>query len=265
MSVKEYDSLFQKGVKALKTSFFSLKFSPNYVEAESKFTAAAKGYLKICEYPKSIDAFKRAVDCQNHLDDPLSAANSYVEIAKIYFFNLKVFDLGVQNLKSATQLFLMSNKFSCAIKQFTDLANTFIEEQNLASAESILKEAFKTCAENIEDNMISSNFEPIFSKLLDIECGMKKWHESIEMTQKYIENQKKFADKNNYRINKNYMKLGLLRIINNESYLIEDIIQNMYQNSYDGTSEDSADLRKCLNAIETLNKKTSKETINKLT
>jgi hypothetical protein len=130
-----------------------------------------------------------------------------------------------------------------------------MENKDYETAEKILKEAFNICAENTEDKLIGGTFEQIFNKLLDVECGMMKWAESINLTQKYVEAQLKYPEKDNYRINKTYMKLCILRIINGEDYLCDDIFMKMFNSRYEDTSTDIGDIKKLMDSIKNLDKK----------
>ena len=56
MDEKDCNKLYTKGVNKLKTSFFSFKFSPDYLGAVDDFTSSAKGYRKLGLSNKSIAA-----------------------------------------------------------------------------------------------------------------------------------------------------------------------------------------------------------------
>ena len=58
-----------------------------------------------------------------------------------------------------------------------------------------------------------------------------------------------------YKINQMYIKLAILRILNGEDYLVDEIIGKMYQLNYSDTKEDVSDLRKLIDSIKNLNKK----------
>ena len=58
-----------------------------------------------------------------------------------------------------------------------------------------------------------------------------------------------------YKINQMYIKLSILRILNGEDYLVDEIIGRMYQLNYSNTKEDVSDLRKLIDSIKNLNKK----------
>ena len=255
MNQQDCDKLYNKGMGKLKTSFFSFKFSPDYVGAVDDFNAAAKGFRKLGLSGKSITCFKKAIECNHHLNDFWAEGNCYVSIAEIYFFDLKTPDEGLEALKKACYAYQVSGKFTYAVKSFVTTAERFMENKEYETAEKILKEAFNVCAGNTEDKLIGATFEQIYNKLLDVQCGLNKWVDAISLTQKYIESQLKYPEKDNYRINKTYMKLCILRIINNEEYLCEDIFMKMFNSRYEDTSTDIGDIRKLMDSLKTLNKK----------
>ena len=255
MNKQDCDKLYNKGMNKLKTSFFSFKFSPDYVGAVDDFDAAAKGYRKLGLSGQSITCFKKAIECNHHLNDYWAEGNCYVSIAEIYFFDLKTPDKGIEILKKASYAYQVSGKFTYAVKSYTVTAERFMENKEYETAEKILREAFDSCAQNTEDKLIGSTFENIFNKLLDVVCGLKKWVDAIDLTQKYIDAQLKYPEKDNYRINKTYMKLCILRVINKEEYLCEDIFMKMFNSRYEDTTTDISDIRKLIDSIKTLNKK----------
>ena len=255
MNKQDCDKLYNKGMNKLKTSFFSFKFSPDYVGAVDDFDAAAKGYRKLGLSGQSITCFKKAIECNHHLNDYWAEGNCYVSIAEIYFFDLKTPDKGIEILKKASYAYQVSGKFTYAVKSYTVTAERFMENKEYETAEKILREAFDSCAQNTEDKLIGSTFENIYNKLLDVVCGLKKWIDAIEITQKYIDAQLKYPEKDNYRINKTYMKLCILRVINKEDYLCEDIFMKMFNSRYEDTTTDISDIRKLIDSIKTLNKK----------
>lgn len=255
MNQKNCDHLFKNGENKLKTSFFSLKFSPDYVGAVDDFTAAGKGYRQLGNSPKAIVSFKKAIECNHKMNDYYSEGNLYVSIAEIYFFDEKNPDLGIDMLNKASYAFQVAGKLSFAVKSFITTAERFMEKKEYDVAEKILKEAFNCCCSNPEEKLVGASFEQIYNKLLDVECGLNKWPDAINLTQQYIDSQLKYPERDGYRLSKTYMKLAILRIINNEDYLCESIYGKMYETKYDDTITDVSDLRKCIEAIKFLDKK----------
>ena len=255
MNQQDCNKLYNKGIGKLKTSFFSFKFSPDYVGAVDDFNAAAKGYRKLGLSAQSITCFKKAIECNHNLNDYWAEGNCYVSIAEIHFFDLKNTNDGLEALKKACYSYQVSGKFTYAVKSFITTAERFMENKDYETAEKILKEAFNVCTENTEDKLIGATFEQIYNKLLDVQCGLNKWEDAISLTQKYIDAQLKYPEKDKYRINKTYMKLCILRIINNEEYLCDDIFMKMFNSRYEDTTTDIGDIRKLMDSLKNLNKK----------
>ena len=255
MNQKDCDKLYNKGLGKLKTSFFSFKFSPDYSGAVDDFTTAAKGFRKLGQSGKSITCFKKAIECNHNINDYWAEGNCHISISEIYFFDLKTPDPGLEALKKASYAFRLSGKFTYATKSFVTTAERFMENKEYETAEKILNEAFNVCSENTEEKLIGATFEQIYNKLLDVQCGLHKWAEAISLTQKYINAQLKYPEKDNYRINKTYMKLCILRIINKEDYLCEDIFLQMFNSRYEDTATDISDIRKLMESIKKLDKK----------
>ena len=255
MNEQECNKIYNKGLKKLKTSFFSFKFSPDYVGAIDDFLAAAKGFRKLGQAGKSITCFKKAIECNHNINDYWAEGNCYVSISEIYFFDLKTPDPGLEALRKASYSFQVSGKFSYAVKSFVTTAERFMENKDYETAEKILNEAFDVCCNNTEEKLIGATFEQIYNKLLDVQCGLLKWADAISLTQKYINAQLKYPEKDNYRINKTYMKLCILRIINKEDYLCEDIFLQMFNNKYEDTATDISDIRKLMDSLKNLDKK----------
>lgn len=255
MNDKVCDNLYKNGENKLKTSFFTFKFSPDYIGALDDFTSAGKGYRQIGNSAKAINAFKKAIECNRKMNDYYSEGNLYVSIAEIYFFDYKSPEEGISMLNKASYAFQVAGKLSFAVKSFITTAERYMEKKEYETAEKILKEAFKTCCSNTEDKLVGASFEQIYNKLLDVECGLNKWPEAIELSQEYINSQLKYPEKDLYRLSKTYMKLAILRIINKEEFLCEEIFTKMYENKYDDTQTDVKDIRKVIDAINFLDKK----------
>jgi len=255
MTQRDYEKLYTQGANKLKTSFFSFKFSPDYLGAVDNFTDAAKGFRKIGLASKAVVSFQKAIECNKHLNDSWSEGNCYLAIAEIYFFDAKKMDEGIENLKKASYCYQVAGKFNQSAKAFNSIADKFMENNEFNNAKRVLKEAFELCESNTEDKLIAGTFEPIYNKLLDVTCGLLQWGEAIDFTQKYINAMKKYPDNEKYRISKTYMKLCILRMINKEEYMCDDIFMKMINNNYEDTQSDIADVEKCLKAVKNLDKK----------
>ena len=113
----------------------------------------------------------------------------------MYFFYLKNPDLGIEDLNKASYAFQVSGKFTYSVKSLIITEEKFMENKEYETAQKILKEAFNICNSNTEDKLIGATFEQIYNKLLDVLYGMEKWEDVITITQKYIDAQLKYPEK----------------------------------------------------------------------
>ena len=255
MNKADCDKLYKKGAAKLKTGIFAFKFTPDWLGAVDDFTSAGKGYRKIGLPAKAITCFQKAAECNHNLNDYWAEANSYQSIADIYFYDLKQSKEGLEILKKAAYSFQVSGKFSYAAKSYVKTAEKYLENKEYNVAEKILSQAFELCSNNVEDKLIGGTFEEIYSKLLDVECGLLKWKDAISYSKQYIEAQLKYPEKDNYRLSKTYMKLCILHLINKEEYLCEDIFMKMFNSKYEDTATDIGDIEKLINSVNKLDKK----------
>ena len=255
MKKSDYDKLYNKGVSKLKTGLFAFKFTPDYLGAVEDFSSAGKGYRQIGQPLKAITCFQKAAECNHALNDFWAEANNYQSIADIYFYDLKQSTEGLEILKKACYAFQVSGKFSYAAKSYVKTAEKYLDNREYNIAEKILLQAFELCSGNVEDKLIGGTFEDIYNKLLNVECGLLKWKEAINISKQYIEAQLKYPEKDNYRLSKTYMKLCILYVINKEEYLCEDIFMKMFNSKYEDTSTDINDIQKLIDSIKKMDKK----------
>ena len=253
MSEKECDKKYKKGVNDLKTGLFAFKFSKDYLSASTNFLEAAKGYRKLRLINKSIDAFTKAIECYKQLDDHWEVAESYLAIGEMQIFDLELLQEGFNNLKEAAYHFHVSGKPESAIKVFMDNANKFFIEKEYKKAEMIYKLAYDECKEHSEDEIIQISFDEIINNLVEVYCALEDYVAAIKILGDYIPVQKKMPDAK-YKLSKNLMRMAMLRIINGESYLLDDITSQMWEFKYDDTQEDISDLRRLTDSIDKLNK-----------
>lgn len=255
MSEEECLKKFNAGKKDLKTGFFSFKFSPDYTSASINFTDAARGFKALKNFPKAIESYEQAIFCYKKINDKWSAATCEYEACEIFFFQLKNINKGIDLLNAASYDFKVSGKLQQGVKVYTDVASKFCETKEYEYAEKILNLAFAEFKENSDDSYVRVGFSDCLENFLEVECNLGKYKESIKILEDYIESELKQTEPNKYKVSKSYIKLGLLRIIIGEEYLIDSIVAKMWALKYDDTEEDVSDLRKCAASIETLNKK----------
>ena len=252
---KEAQEKYNEGQKAITKSFFKLKFSADYLEGSEKFTESAKIYKKLKNYPKSIESFNQAIICYKKLNDYFQSGNCYLEISEIYFFELNNIENGLKNLQNASIQYKIGGKNQQAIKLYTDISDKFLNEKKFDISEKILNLCLKECEESADNQLIRISGEGVYTKFLDVLCASKKYSQAIGFTDNYIKSQLKYEKKDMYKINQMYVKLAILRILNGEDYLVDEIIGRMHQLNYSDTMEDVSDLRKLMDSIKNLNKK----------
>ena len=252
---KEAQEKYNEGQKAITKSFFKLKFSADYLEGSEKFTESAKIYKKLKNYPKSIESFNQAIICYKKLNDYFQSGNCYLEISEIYFFELNNIENGLKNLQNASLQYKIGGKNQQAIKLYTDISDKFLNEKKFDVSEKILNLCLKECEESADNQLIRISGEGVYTKFLDVLCASKKYSQAIGITENYIKSQLKYEKKDMYKINQMYVKLAILRILNGEDYLVDEIIGRMHQLNYSDTMEDVSDLRKLMDSIKNLNKK----------
>lgn len=262
MNEEECLHKFKLGKKDLKTGLFSFKFTPDYSSASIHFTDAARGFKKLKNFPKALESYEQATTSYKKINDHWSAATCEQESCEIYFFELKNINKGIDLLNAASYDYKVAGKTQQAVKAYTTVALNFCETKEYEAAEKILNLAFQEIRENSDEPVIRVELNDCVEKFLEVECNLGKYKESIKILEDYIESELKFTDPNKYKISKSYIKLGLLRIIIGEEYMIDGIVAKMWSLGYEDTQEDVSDLRKCAESIETLNKKDFNYCIN---
>jgi tetratricopeptide (TPR) repeat protein len=256
--VNSVNKLFKKAQDALKTSLFSLKFNPDFLSAVSYFTDAGKGYKKLKMFNESLKAFEEAIKCNKQLMENWAEAVNYQEMADICMFELPHpdFNSGLKYLRNSSMSYKLSGKFTSGIKVYLDFSQRLIEMKgNYLGASTILKEAFEDCLDYTHDELIRISMEESFNALLDVYCCMEKYVDAINLVEKYIQIQKTIKDEKKHKISKNYVRLGMLRIIIDEAYMAQNLIEEMYSFYDSSCSDDIDDLRKLVKSYEEGNKK----------
>jgi len=247
--------LYKKGHDSLKTSFFSFKFSPDYLSAVGYFTDAGKGYKKLKLFNESIRAFNEAIKCNKELHESWAQGQNYKEIAEIYLYDLNNFEEGWKNLQNSCLSLKIAGKFTSGVKVYQDFAEKSIELQKHDQALIFLKQAIDDCFEHTHDELVRISLEEVFNKLIDVYSYLKKYEDAIILTEKYIKIQKSIKNEPKHKISKNYLKLGMLRIIIDEIYMAESIVDDMFSVYDSSCAEDIEDLKKLIKSFKELNKK----------
>lgn len=256
--VNSVNKLFKKGQDALKTSLFSFKFNPDYLSGVSYFTDAAKGYKKLKMFNESLKAFEEAIKCNKQLMESWAEAVNYQEMADICMFEQPHpdFNSGLKYLRNSSMSYKLSGKFTSGIKVYLDFSARLVETKgNYLGASTILKEAFEDCLDHTHDDLIRISMEESYNALLDVYCSMEKYVDAINLVEKYIQIQKTIKDEKKHKISKNYVRLGMLRIIIDEAYMAQNLVEEMYSFYDSSCSDDIDDLRKLVKSYEEGNKK----------
>ena len=260
LSFQECEKTFKRGESALKTSFFSLKFSPDYLSAASYFQEAAKGFLELKYFDKSIESYVKAIECNKKQHDSWSEAQNYEEIAKILLFEKDDFTNGLKFLKQASYSYQVAGKSLVAPRLYMELAMKLREKDKTKYAISLLQEAFNESYDSAHDELTRIMLEDIYIKLLDLYCLNDNFILACEIAEKIIKVQIDYKDRKN-KITKNYSRLVMLRIIMNEEYLCQGIIDQMYA-CYDAScADDIEDIKTLLQTYQTCNKQKFNSTI----
>jgi hypothetical protein len=249
------NKLFKKGQDALKTSFLSFKFSPDFLSAVSYFSDAARAYKKLRLFKESIKAFEEAIICNKQLLEGWAEGQNWYELAEIHLFELKDFNSGWKALQNSSLAFKLAGKFTSGIKVYTDNAQKFLEKGEAASALILLKAAHEDCLEQTHDELIRISLEETFGIYLDALCLAGRFQDAVGMVENYIKVQKSIKGEAKHKVSKNYVKLAMLRCIIDELYMAESIVQEMFGYYDSSCSDDIDDLRKLIKSFKDGNKK----------
>ena len=260
LTLLECDKIYKKAESAMKTSIFSLKFSPDYLSASSYYQEAGKGYLELKLFDKSIDAFMNAVETSKKLNDSWSEGQNYEEIAKIYLLEKDDLSNGLKALKQSSYSYQIAGKSLSGPRLYLELSSKLKERQKIKNAILLLQEGFTESYDCAHDELARVMIEDIFVKLLDIYCLNDQFVPACDITEKMIKMQIEFKEKKN-KITKNYSRVVLLRLIMKEEYLCQGIIDKMYS-SYDSScGDDIEDIKNLLQYFTTCNKQKFNSTI----
>lgn len=164
----------KKGDEELKTSFFQLKFSPDYVNAVGYYEKSAKIYRDNKSYQKAVDVYLKAVQCNKKLLESWAEGCNFLSVSEIYFLNLNNEIKGFEYMREAQISFKLANKYHASLKAMTDLSSKLQEyseeaimpEYSIISLK-ILREAWNDSINNVDNSVIMASIDSLFSKLLD--------------------------------------------------------------------------------------------------
>lgn len=254
-NINQIHNIYKKGKNSLSTSFFSFKFSPDYLSAVSYFTEAAEAYRKYKHFNESIIAFNDAINCNKELNESWAQAQNYKQLAEIYLYELNQINDGLKCLQNSSLSFKIAGKFTSGIKLYQDFADKAIDIGKTDHALIFLKQAAEDCFEHTHDELIRISLEEVLNKLLDVYCNLKKFEDAIELIERYIKLQKSLRNEPKHKISKNYIKLAMLRIIIDEIYMADNIIEEMFSVYDSSCADDIEDVKKLIKCFKEFNKK----------
>jgi tetratricopeptide (TPR) repeat protein len=252
MEIKDIDKLYKEAEKDLKTSYFSLKFNPDYLSAVVHFTDAAKGYRKLKRFKDSLNAFERAIECNTKLNESYAEGQNWLEMAEIYAFELNETSNWFNCLKKAAYYHKLTGRIHSGIRVLTEFSRKLLEANRYDMALQVLKEAYNDSKDNLHEDITKLSLEDVSNSIIDLLCQLEKFKDAIIFLDSHITLQKGFDKK--AKISKNYIKLGMLMIITNESYMVDKIINEMYGVYDQSCGDDIDDLKELLKAYTECNK-----------
>ena len=254
LDIKQVNKLFKEGQNDLKTSLFSLKFSPDYLSAVVHFTDAAKAYKKLGKLEESLNAYEHAIKCNKQLHESWAEGQNWIEMGNIYCFDLNEYEKGIECYNNASMSIKISGKIHSGIKVYSDVADRFIEKNNFELGLRMLIVDYNDTVDNLHEEIIRITLDEICNKMIDNYCKLEKFKEAIIFLNKHINIQKGISGEKKYKITKNYIKLGMLMIIVKEAYMIDNIINDMYSNYDSSCGDDIDDIRELSKAYNEINK-----------
>jgi len=243
VTIQDCDKAFKNGEKALKTSFFTFKFSPDYLSASINFVEAGKGFYELKQFDSSLNAYIRAIECHKKTNDSWEEANCCEQIARIFLFEKDDFANGSKYLKQASYLYQVAGKGIVAPRLYLETSNKLAEKNKIKYAIYLLQEAFNECSELGYDDLMRVMLEDIHTKLLNLYCLNEQFNLAIDITEKLTKIQIDSKKEKKNKITKNLSRICILRMICNEEYLCEGIIERMYSVYDSSCGDDIEDIK----------------------
>ena len=220
--------LIQQGKKALEGK------KPEHLKGAQYFIQAGEIYKQLNSYDESINCYNSAFTSFQKLNDNFKMAECYIRNADNYI-------LLNQNDKT----------ISCLNMKYV---NDFMEKKNFEVAENILLICLVNFLYNTDYIYYKIYGEICLSKYLNILCLNKKYKEAIKILKEHINVNLSYEKDDFYKINQMYIKLAIIKILNNQQSEVEDIIKDMSKLKYENVNEDINDLRALINSLNNLNK-----------
>lgn len=260
LTLQECDKLCRKADDSLKTSVFKLKFSADHLSAASYYQEAAKGYQDLKYFDKSVDAYLKSIQSNKKQHDTWSEAQNLEEIAKIFLLEKDDYTNGIKFLKEASYSYQVAGKGLVAPRLYKEISEKLNEKGKSKNALLLLQEAFSETYDQAHEDLMRVMLEDIYVKLLDMYCLNDQFTLAVEIAEKMVKLQIDYKDKK-MKITKNLSRIVMLRIILNEDYLCQGIIDRMYSNYDSSCGDDIEDIKTLLTSYTTCNKQKFNSTI----
>lgn len=244
--------------------FLYLCFKPNYQEAHDHFQAAAQLFKKYGYKEQQIEALEEKAKCSHELriyeqeifdykqiaDIRLSFLQSNLEDYKVIYDNRKL----INDLLCTSNAYKLTNHYAECITLFLSFAEALVELKYFEFAYELINTCYEANKGYSEEKVLMIEMNKLMAMLIDLCCYLDRIPTAIETLTEFIKIQRKsrvlYDDSNaKSKISRNYIYLGMLRIINDEIFLIEDITQHMFE-IYDNTCKgDINDLKQLTKAF----------------
>ena len=114
--LKEAEQFMTEAKKALATSVFQLKFSPDHNLAAHNFQAAGQKFQQLSKYSEAIFAYKSAAEQREIEDDNFSAGRCFEDCGKLCCDFMKNYADGMLYYDKAVQQFKLAMKAEIAVR-----------------------------------------------------------------------------------------------------------------------------------------------------
>ena len=247
--IREARQHLRDGYQLLKPSFCSFRFKPDYLEALECFTQASNDFKRIGLPEEQIVALEECAKCNKILSIYIAEAENYKELCQVELQLLFSPEKKERDAFSVDKLkqYLSNSSFAYikagCFRDSAQIYNTIIDQlknkREYMLAEEILSMAFDENIIHYDDELVRISIDELIMKLIDVYCEIGNFKDAKIKFLQYIEEQLKYKSdiNDNSRIMTSYIKLAVIRIINDELYMIKKIIDDMYK-IYDSTCSD---------------------------
>ena len=247
--IREARQHLREGYQLLKPSYCSFRFKPNYLEALECFNQAARDFKRIGLPEEQIVALEECAKCNKILAIYITEAANYKELCQLELqllfsseksekeaFNV---DKLKQYLSNSSFAYIKAGKFRESAQVYNIIIDQLKDHKEYMLAEELLATAFDENIIHYDDELVRISIDELIMKLLDVYCEIGNFKDAKLKFIQYLEEQLKYKKdiNDNSKIMTSYIKLAVIRIINDELYMLTKIIDDMYK-CYDSTCTD---------------------------